>query len=390
MSALYEKSIELLLKYQDPSGAYLASPNFLAYRYAWLRDGSFCAHALAQAGETESALRFHAWVLGVLKRYRAKLERCIQAARQGSPLPARRCLHSRFTVEGREVPGNWGHHQLDGLGAWLWAYAAFTSEVAPADRPLLMLVRDYLAALWRFPCSDCWEEHEDQLHPNSLAAVCAGLQALGVLLDDDSARRAAEEIRQFILEQAVCDGRIVKSLGNPAVDASLLSLAVPYGVLAPDDPRMAATVAEIERSLRANAAGVHACGVHRYAADTYYGGGEWLLLTAWLGWYYAVLADAHGASGLVGRPSLAAGAGAPETLGKDAQPTEKIAAILAWIEAQAGADGSLPEQVPAHLNHPAGFPYWVEKWGPIASPLLWSHAQYMILRQVVERAKSQP
>jgi len=26
--------------------------------------------------------------------------------------------------------------------------------------------------------------------------------------------------------------------------------------------------------------------MHRYADDTYYGGGEWVLLATWLGWYY--------------------------------------------------------------------------------------------------------
>jgi len=38
--------------------------------------------------------------------------------------------------------------------------------------------------------------------------------------------------------------------------------------------------AKIEADLRQGG------GVHRYATDTYYGGGEWVLLTAWLGWYY--------------------------------------------------------------------------------------------------------
>lgn len=32
---------------------------------------------------------------------------------------------------------------------------------------------------------------------------------------------------------------------------------------------------------------LHKGGVHRFPEDTYYGGGEWLLLSCWLGWYNA-------------------------------------------------------------------------------------------------------
>jgi len=40
---------------------------------------------------------------------------------------------------------------------------------------------------------------------------------------------------------------------------------------------------------------------------------------------------------------------------------------------------NLPEQVAENLNAPSYYPTWVERWGEIASPLLWSHAKYIIL-----------
>jgi isomaltose glucohydrolase len=55
---------------------------------------------------------------------------------------------------------------------------------------------------------------------------------------------------------------------------------------------------------------------------------------------------------------------------------------LDWVKAQAGTDGldgNLPEQTPVNLIDPSQFSPWVAKWGPIATPLLWSHAKYMIL-----------
>ena len=143
----------------------------------------------------------------------------------------------------------------------------------------------------------------------------------------------------------------MKYLGSRLVDANLLGLAVPYGVVAADDPRMAATAARIEEDiLRGN-------GLHRYAEDTYYGGGAWVVLSAWLGWYWA------------------------EQGGLDLARE-----LLGWVEAQADADGGLPEQVPVNLNDPAYLPVWQERWGEIARPLLWSHAKHLILREAVDRA----
>jgi GH15 family glucan-1,4-alpha-glucosidase len=49
------------------------------------------------------------------------------------------------------------------------------------------------------------------------------------------------------------------------------------------------------------------------------------------------------------------------------------------MQAQADEHGQLPEQVPATLIDPNYYQPWVRDWGPPASPLLWSHAMYVIL-----------
>jgi len=91
-------------------------------------------------------------------------------------------------------------------------------------------------------------------------------------------------------------------------------------------------------------------GVYRYKMDSYYGGGQWVLLTAWLGWVEYKIGQ-H----------------------------DRAEKRLAWIENQADENDWLPEQVPNHLLAPQYFNEWVDKWGEIAKPLLWSHAMYMIL-----------
>ena len=205
------------------------------------------------------------------------------------------------------------------------------------------LVADYLSALWRRPCFDCWEEFPDEVHTYTLGAIYAGLKASASLLNP---RYNAEKdkVRNFIKDNCILNQHFVKYVDWDVVDASLLGLAVPYGVVTPDDAIMMATVEEIETNLRMGG------GVHRYAADTFYGGGEWVLLTAWLGWYYAKIGD-----------------------------SEKARALTKWVEAQADENGWLPEQIPSSLNDPTFYEPWREHWGDIASPLLWSHANYLIL-----------
>ena len=67
----------------------------------------------------------------------------------------------------------------------------------------------------------------------------------------------------------------------------------------------------------------------RHLEDEYYGGGEWLLLTAMLG---------------LAKP-------------------ERAEDCLRWIEAHATPDGLLPEQAQDHLQRPDRYEPWVEAVG---------------------------
>lgn len=349
MAALVDHSLGVILEHQASTGAFLASPHFPEYHYAWLRDGAFCAHAAQLYGEVDAARRFHDWVSNTVLRHWGKLRACITAAHGGERLSASSCFHSRFTIEGEEVPGEWGHHQLDGLGTWLWTLERFTERHPDAEVPFQWrtaadLAADYLAAMWRFPCSDWWEEGEDATHTSTLAAVSAGLAAHARLFGWRASSRSAKVVRATLRRRLVSASTFVKSSADPSVDASLLSLYVPYEIVRWDDEIYQATVARIVDELATPT------GVHRYADDSFYGGGEWILLTAWLGWVYARAGE-----------------------------VERAAAIQTWIEAQADDRGDLPEQVPHALLTPDALPIWTERWGAVASPLLWSHAMYLIL-----------
>ena len=288
--ALVGRGIEVIRAGQYPSGAYVACPAFPTYRFCWLRDGSFVADAMSRAGERESAEAFFDWVARIVADGRG--------------------FRSRYRLDGSDDDSAWPMRQLDGWGLWLWAVAEHCGRhdvdrlrwSAAAEQTAAWLARE-----WRRPCVDWWEEREG-LHAATLACVEAGLAAWG-------------------LEQ------VDVSIAENRTDASLLCLAWPFG--RPDG------IVERVRGALLSPGG----GVHRHADDEYYGGGEWLLLTAFLG--LAELEDGDEASART---------------------------RLEWVAAHAGPDGGLPEQSQDHLLRPDRHAYWVEKWGPPPAPLLWSHA----------------
>lgn len=358
MSDLYQRSIEIILENQSASGAYIASPNFPTYHYCWFRDGSFIAYAMDVAGQHESAHRFHQWVAERVNERKDLVRMALIKARSGAQLTEAEILHTRYRLDGTDgEPGNWPNFQLDGFGTWLWALnmhqkqnpgVRLSQELLDAAG----LVAEYLSELWSLPCYDCWEEFPDHVHPHTLAAIYGGLQA-HTELTGRSHQAVTDVIRTQLLAGAEVFGHFAKFHDSPAVDASLLGLAVPYGIVPPDHPIMRKTVEQIESIILRDG------GLHRYADDSYYGGGAWILLTAWLGWYYIELATRC--------PDLAPGL------------QQKIQTCQSWIETRAGIHLHLPEQVAENLNVPSYLPVWMERWGEIASPLLWSHAKYIIL-----------
>jgi GH15 family glucan-1,4-alpha-glucosidase len=354
-----ETSVRIILTHQDASGAYPASPTFSAYQgYSWFRDGAFIADAMRRVGQVESAEAFHAWCTAILLDRAKEVEGLLERAAGGEDVPGREMLPTRFTLEGGNGKDPWWDFQLDGYGTWLWAVAEHAGHVGlggMAGAPLtsaIDLTMRYLSAFWARPCFDWWEEHDEQVHVSTLGAIRAGLSA--VLSCHDLARLVPEEtsaaahntitrIDATIRERGIANGHLAKWLGGSQVDASLTACLVPYRVPLPGDVGDR-TLDWIETDL------VKDSGTHRYLGDTFYGGGQWPLLSAFVGW-------AHAEEGRL----------------------ERATAYLRWIEAQVTEDGSLPEQVDHHLLAPDRRQEWVERWGPVATPLLWSHAMYLTL-----------
>ncbi len=347
-SPLVDRSRRLLREVQDPAGAWPAAPTFPSYRYSWFRDGSFIAEGASAAGLHAEADAFHAWCAGVLRREEPAVERVAEELGAGRSLADSDYLPARYNLDGTRHEDDWWNFQVDGYGTWLWAlerHLARTGAGGPPDPDAVGVAVRYLVATGRHTCRDWWEENRDRTHVATLAGVAAGLRAavrMGCLSPGlaESATATADDAVADILRDGRHDGRLAKWLGGTDVDASLLSVAAVYDVLPLDHPAVTATAAEVRARLVDG-------GVHRYLADTFYGGGQWPVLAALLAWHEARSGDRTAAGDL-----------------------------LDWVVSTADDDLLLPEQVPPMLA-PDVLAEWLERWGPSAHPLVWSHGMFL-------------
>jgi GH15 family glucan-1,4-alpha-glucosidase len=348
-------SIEITKKYQSESGAYVACPTFDTYKYCWLRDGSFIAYSMDLCGEHESSKKYFDWVNNAITGISNDIKCLLKEIDNGAYVDTKKYPPARFELDGTTECSDWPNFQLDGYGIWLWALSEHIlmndiKQIPSQYMDNVLLIIEYLKKCWGHECYDCWEENGDKVHASTLGCIYGGLKAISKYLTDKSLNNTTNEIKLFITNYFTHNDSLVKFMDKDAVDANLLWLCIPFNVFSPLSSIMNNTVLKIENDL------AHSHGVHRYSSDTYYGGGEWLLLSAWLGWYYS-------------------------------QTNRIDDAILQmeWIEEQADIKGQMPEQVLYHTNNPSKIKQWQDLWGNVASPLLWSHAMYLILDNAIAK-----
>ncbi len=348
---LRRKSLQIIRENQHESGSFIACPTFPQYHYSWLRDGTYIAYSLLLNGYRKECESFIQWCVNRIEQHAPKVERLPDLLKGSKRLHTSNFLSARYTLEGMEDTSDWPNFQIDGYGSWLWLVAVYLKqEHIPLPRAWeaqVHTVITYLELVWRLPNSDCWEEFADKIHPSTLACLAGGLKAVTPFIHGAFARRSAsleQKITGFILANQHPDGYFPKYIGSQTIDASLIWLSVPYGVISPTHPAIVKTIEKIEREITIEG------GVKRYPQDTYYGGGQWIILSAFLGWYY------------VKRGNI-----------------ERARSLMNWIIRQQRDDGSLPEQVLEHTNEPSMIQPWEKRWGAVATPLLWSHAMFLIL-----------
>lgn len=349
---LADHSLSLITGLQTAEGAYPASPSFSAYvGYSWLRDGSFIADGASLAGAVTSATRFYDWCARTLEGRADQIRTIVQQSGEGTPPGGEHMLPARFTFSGEDGTDDWWDFQLDGYGTWIWALGEHLDRHdldGDAYRDAVALTVDYLVASWQRPCYDWWEEHAEHVHISTLACIAAGFEAalrLALVAGERAARVEVElaAVRARILSDGVKDGHLIKWVGSTAVDGSLASAIAPLGVVDASSSVARRTIEVLETHLTVDG------GTHRYLGDTFFGGGQWPLLSCFLGL-------AHDAAG----------------------DRTRANELFDWAAATAASSLDMPEQVDHHLIAPGMRQEWIDRWGPVATPLLWSHA--MLLR----------
>ncbi|WP_264852259.1 glycoside hydrolase family 15 protein [Clostridium omnivorum] len=340
---------------QHSSGSYVASPNFSTYNYCWLRDGSFTAYSMDLYGEFNSSIKFFNWANVLIEKQQDKLKKILDMKKRGDILLNDDYLPTWFMLDGNNCDEEWPNFQLDGYGEWLWALSQHL-KLAENDNDIakykksIDVATEYLCCFWNYPCFNCWQEDGEKIHTSTLAAIYGGLNSINEYLNDSYIESTLKDIKQYVLDNCIEDNRLKKCTDLNSTDANLLWAATPFKLFKVNDLIIKNTVNIIEKEL------VHEGGVHRYPEDTYYGGGEWTILSAWLGLYYCEINE-----------------------------VEKAGKMLRWIESKANINGELAEQVLDNVNDDYYINKWESLWGEVASPLLWSHAMYLILLNSINK-----
>jgi GH15 family glucan-1,4-alpha-glucosidase len=344
-----DAAVAAMLACQQDNGALVASPDFEQYHYCWLRDASFAAYALDRCGEHDASARYHDWASAAIGGIGEQIDTATQRRRAGQSTDGSALPPARFRLDGTVAADDWPNFQIDGYGTWLWALRehldrAGRGGLPPELRHSAQRAAGYLDAFALDACYDVWEENGNGVHASTLACVYGGLTAAALLLDEPQLLRRAREVRSHVRVSAGAAGRFCKSSVSSAVDASMIWLATPFALVDDSDPLFEATVREIAGQLNFEG------GIRRFPTDTFFGGGAWPVLTAWLGWHQA-------------------------------RTGERDAALanLDWVAAHIDARGRLGEQFGGEKRQPDMYREWVGRWGHPARELLWSHAMYAVL-----------
>ena len=263
------------------------------YRYCWLRDTAMAAATLVRLGSSAEAMQFLDWVLGVI-------DHCVSPER----------LHPLYTVTAGEVGseaeiaelsgyrgsrpvrvGNLASQQvqLDVFGPVVDLVALLMERDAPLSSEHWRLVEAMVEAVrrrWHEPDHGIWEIRRPRRHHVHSKVMCwLTVDRAGTIarrfLDRDC--REWTELRDRIAEDVLTKGfkphinSFSAAYDGDDLDAAALHVGL-SGLLEPDDPRFAGTVAAVERTLLLGPT------VYRYRSDDGLPGfeGGFHICTSWL------------------------------------------------------------------------------------------------------------
>lgn len=274
---MFVSGLELL---RSGRGVFVASLS-QDYKACWIRDQLYSTFAYYYTGETKKFVEGVQVVFDILHKSRARIENAICTM----PSAGHEFIHAKYHHESlEEITNNWGHHQIDAIGLFLYIVGfSYKNKIVvfrtAADRELVQLLVQYLIAIryWESHDNGMWEEWMD-LHASSLGAAVCALELL-------SSQKLAT-----VPQDAIDHGReaLFTLLPNETVsrteDMAQLSLMWPYKII----PRAIKDIILKRITDRL----VQSKGLNRYWGDNYYRSengisGEWTMGFFWLSIVYS-------------------------------------------------------------------------------------------------------
>jgi GH15 family glucan-1,4-alpha-glucosidase len=272
------------------------------YRYGWLRDATFTLYALLVGGFKDEARAWRDWLLRAVAGAPSQLQIMYGVAGERRLPELTLDWLPGYEGSGPVRVGNAAvsQLQLDVYGEVIDSlYQARRIGISPdplawnVQRKLL----EFLESGWREPDQGIWEvrgPHQHFTHSKVMAWVAfdravKAVESMGVGGPADRWRAIRHAIHEEVCTKGYDPRRrtFTQAYGSPALDASLLMIPL-VGFLPPTDPRVAGTVAAIEREL------VREGFVLRYLTQDVIDGlppgeGVFLLCTFWLADAYALM-----------------------------------------------------------------------------------------------------
>lgn len=269
-----------------PNGAYTASIS-KDYHYVWIRDVVYTVLPFLKDPSDRYEKAYHA-LFDLFLSYEWKID--IHTTKK--PNYMFEYIHSKYSTDLKELPGDWGHAQNDAIGAFLWGVGEGfrNGQKVIRDEKDLRIVQklvDYLECLQYWQASDngMWEENME-LHASSIGACVAGLNAVKMLVNvNEELMKKGEETLRFLLP---------RESETKSTDLALLSLIFPYRMV--DRPTALKILQNVSGTLE------RTYGCIRYENDQYYNEGseaEWCFGLPWLGLCYLELGMMDHARGYI-------------------------------------------------------------------------------------------
>jgi GH15 family glucan-1,4-alpha-glucosidase len=284
------------------------------YRYCWLRDATFALYALMTAGYTAEARAWRDWLVRAVAGEPRQMQILYGVAGERRLTELELPWLPGYEASAPVRIGNSAaeQYQLDVYGELMDSLHQARGAGIPANPAAWHVQRvllDFLESGWREPDDGIWEVRGPRrhfTHSKVMAWVAVdravkAVERFGLDGPVDRWRSLRDEIHTEVCREGFDAelGTFTQFYGSSELDASLLMIAL-VGFLPPTDPRVAGTVAAIEREL------LHDGLVRRYSTTTDVDGlpvGEaaFLVCTLWLADNLALLGRRRDARGLFER-----------------------------------------------------------------------------------------